>query len=192
MNNRQNRFIEEYLVDFNATQAAIRAGYSYKTARQIGSKLLTKVDISEAVEARIMSEAEVRVRLSDIARGDVKNLMSVGPMGFELKLMAKDDEDVYQINPYTKLIKKIRQKVTTIMPRTQDGEEKEIVETDLELYSALEALSLLGKHHKLFTDKTELSGPDGSPVKLEVEYVNTPYPVADVPSGTGDNSAESK
>ena len=192
MNNRQNRFVEEYLVDFNATQAAIRAGYSHKTARQIGSKLLTKVDVSEAVESRIMSEAEVRVRLSDIARGDVKNLMSVGPMGFELKLMAKNDEDVYQINPYTKLIKKIRQKVTTIMPRTQDGEEKEIVETDLELYSALEALSLLGRHHKLFTDKTELSGPDGNPMKIEVEYVNTPYPVAGLSSGTGNNSTESK
>jgi len=192
MNNRQNRFVEEYLVDFNATQAAIRAGYSHKTARQIGSKLLTKVDVSEAVESRIMSEAEVRVRLSDIARGDVKNLMSVGPMGFELKLMAKNDEDVYQINPYTKLIKKIRQKVTTIMPRTQDGEEKEIVETDLELYSALEALSLLGRHHKLFTDKTELSGPDGNPMKIEVEYVNTPYPVTGLSSGAGDNSAESK
>jgi len=40
--------------------------------------------------------------------------------------------------------------------------------------------------------RTELTGKDGSPVKLEVEYVNTPYPVANVPSGTGDNSAESK
>ena len=56
------------------------------------------------------------------------------------------------------------------MPRTPDGEEKEIVETDLELYSALDALALLGRHHKLFTDKTEITGKDGG--KVQIEYVN--------------------
>ena len=45
MNPKQRRFIDEYLIDHNATQAAIRAGYSEKTARSIGAKLLTKVDI---------------------------------------------------------------------------------------------------------------------------------------------------
>ena len=42
------------------------------------------------------------------------------------------------------------------------------------------------------TQRNELTGKDGSPVKIEVEYVNTPYPVTGVPSGAGDNSAESK
>lgn len=46
---KQTRFVAEYLVDLNATQAAIRAGYSAKTARQIGQRLLTKVDIAAAV-----------------------------------------------------------------------------------------------------------------------------------------------
>jgi phage terminase small subunit len=49
---KQLRFIDEYLVDLNATQAAIRAGYSEKTAKQIGSKLLTKVDITTRIEGR--------------------------------------------------------------------------------------------------------------------------------------------
>lgn len=42
---KQQRFVEEYLVGFNATQAAICAGYSEKTARNIGSENLTKIDI---------------------------------------------------------------------------------------------------------------------------------------------------
>ena len=47
---KQQRFVEEYLVDLNATQAAIRAGYSVKTAKEQGSQNLTKLHIREAVE----------------------------------------------------------------------------------------------------------------------------------------------
>ena len=46
---KQQRFVDEYLIDLNATQAAIRAGYSKKTARQIGSENLSKPDIQEAI-----------------------------------------------------------------------------------------------------------------------------------------------
>lgn len=46
---KQERFVEEYLVDFNATQAAIRAGYSAKTAKSIGQENLTKPVISAAI-----------------------------------------------------------------------------------------------------------------------------------------------
>ena len=48
---RQQRFVGEYLLDLNATQAAVRAGYSARTAKQQGQRLLTKADIREAVEA---------------------------------------------------------------------------------------------------------------------------------------------
>ena len=46
MNERQKHFADEYIISKNATQSAIKAGYSEKTARSIGQKLLTKVDIS--------------------------------------------------------------------------------------------------------------------------------------------------
>ena len=50
LTNKQKAFIAEYLIDFNATQAAIRAGYSEKTARSQGQRLLTNVDILELVQ----------------------------------------------------------------------------------------------------------------------------------------------
>ena len=50
LNTRQTRFVAEYLIDLNVTQAAIRAGYSAATAKQIGSKLLSHVDVKRAVE----------------------------------------------------------------------------------------------------------------------------------------------
>jgi len=50
---KQQRFIEEYVIDFNATRAAISAGYSEKTARSISSELLTKPDIRSAVKIHL-------------------------------------------------------------------------------------------------------------------------------------------
>lgn len=47
---KQQRFVEEYLIDLNATQAAIRSGYSEKTAQQMGSENLLKPVIQKAIE----------------------------------------------------------------------------------------------------------------------------------------------
>lgn len=61
---RQRRFVDEFMVDHNATQAAIRAGYSKKTARQTGTENLSKPAISEAIakrEQRVAKKLEVTV-----------------------------------------------------------------------------------------------------------------------------------
>ena len=50
LNEKQKQFVREYLIDLNATQAAIRAGYSEKTARSQGQRLLTHVDIAAAIK----------------------------------------------------------------------------------------------------------------------------------------------
>lgn len=55
---KQRRFVEEYSVDHNATQAAIRAGYSPRTARAIGAQNLQKLDIRKAVQAELAANAE--------------------------------------------------------------------------------------------------------------------------------------
>jgi phage terminase small subunit len=67
LNARQRAFIHEYLKDKNATQAAIRAGYSASTARQIGSRLLTQVDIKRAVlaaEADLIARVQVETHVT--------------------------------------------------------------------------------------------------------------------------------
>jgi len=55
---RQQRFVEEYLVDLNATQAAIRAGYSSKTAHSAGPRLLANVDVAAAIEKAKQARSE--------------------------------------------------------------------------------------------------------------------------------------
>jgi hypothetical protein len=67
---RQSRFVDEYLVDLNATQAAIRAGYSARTAEQQGARLLGNAKVSEAVQAAQLARSErVRITQDDVLRG---------------------------------------------------------------------------------------------------------------------------
>lgn len=78
MNAKQRKFCDEYLINLNATQAAIRAGYSEKTARQVGQRLLTYVDISAYINEqleRIHNERtadaqEVIEYLTSVMRGE--------------------------------------------------------------------------------------------------------------------------
>lgn len=79
---KQERFVEEYLIDLNATQAAIRAGYSAKTAEQQGSRLLGNVKVSAALSKAQSRRSEktginaewVLQRLADEAEADVADL----------------------------------------------------------------------------------------------------------------------
>jgi len=168
--NRKRVFIAEYLRDFNASRAARVAGYSAKTAYSKGPQLLKDIEISAVIKATLaekqMSADEVLSRLTDIARGDMGDLMDVSTMGFSIELM-KDG----QRKSKTKLIKKLHQRVTTTTGKNSK-DETEIIDTDIELYSALDALALIGKYHRLFVDKTELSLPQG--INLVWDYPKPP------------------
>jgi hypothetical protein len=63
MTSRQRRFVDEYLVDLNATQAAIRAGYSARTANEQGARLLTNASVASAIQAAQQARSE-RVQIT--------------------------------------------------------------------------------------------------------------------------------
>lgn len=73
MTPRQKRFCEEYLIDFNATQAAIRAGYSEKTANRIASENLTKPDIQENIRTEMQKLSEQ----SEITKAEILNELAL-------------------------------------------------------------------------------------------------------------------
>lgn len=161
---KQKKFIDEYLIDFNATRSAIAAGYSERTAHAVGWENLRKPSIKSEIDTRLdevrMSKSETLRRISDIAAGDVADFMEITTMGWNVSLLLHDENGELVLdektnkpihNPKTKLIKKLKQKVTTI--NGKDGEDKEIIETEIELYSAADALVTMAKHHKLIGDK---------------------------------------
>ncbi len=67
---KQARFVEEYLIDLNATQAAIRAGYSKKTANEQGAQLLAKLSIRQAVaEAQAIRSKRTEITQDEVIQG---------------------------------------------------------------------------------------------------------------------------
>ncbi len=179
---KQTAFIDAYLTGdtsrFDATKSAIAAGYSKKTAYSIGWENLRKPEIKAEIDRRLdevkMSKGAVLAGISDIANGDIADFMEITSMGFNISLLLHDergelvrDENGKPVrNPKTKLIKKLKQKVTTINGKGKDGEDKEIIETEIELYSALDAYRDMGKHHGVLKDTLALTDPDGGALPL--------------------------
>lgn len=101
MTKKQMLFCDEYLIDLNATQAAIRAGYSEKTARAIGAENLTKPDIKEYIRIRlaekeaalIADQDEVLKYLTTVLRGESQSsVLARNEMGGEDVIEKAPDE----------------------------------------------------------------------------------------------------
>lgn len=69
---KQGRCVDEYLIDLNATQAAIRAGYSVNSAAQIGEENLRKPDIHSAIQNQIAERSQRTKRTSDSVLSDLE------------------------------------------------------------------------------------------------------------------------
>lgn len=146
MTKKQKRFIEEYLIDLNATQAAIRAGYSPDTAKSIGSENLTKPDI----RARIAKAMAERSRRTGVNADRV--VMELAKIAF---VNAGDVIDAETATLKPDAARDDTAAIRSVKVKTfgEDGLEREIKMAD-----KLKALELLGKHLGMFKDKVELSG----------------------------------
>ena len=156
LSNKQRAFAREIVKDWNATQASIRAGYSEHSASAIGWENLRKPEILAEIDRYIMSAEQAAKIISDIADGDLADLAEITPNSFTFKLMTRNEAGELVVNPKTKLIKKIKQEVTTILSKREDGDDREIVKTELELYSAHDAAKDILKYRGKLVDKSEV------------------------------------
>ena len=134
---KQQRFIDEYLVDFNATQAAIRAGYRKQNAYQIGSENLRKPKI----------QSEIARRQGDLQK---RTEVSQDRVVKELARIAFVDASVVCVTDFDKLTDDQRAAIQGIKP-TNFGWE-------IKLCDKIKALELLGRHIGMFADKLEVKG----------------------------------
>lgn len=155
MTKKQKRFIEEYLIDLNATQAAIRAGYSPKTAKDIGCENLAKPNISDAID-KAMAE---RSRRTGINQDRI--LLELARIGLA-KITDVVDPDTGKILPNASEDDLACIQSIKIKPN-EFGTEREV-----KLYDKKSALVDLGKHLGLFKDKVELGGD--MELKITVDY----------------------
>ncbi|MFC1540936.1 terminase small subunit [Candidatus Latescibacterota bacterium] len=159
MNPRQERFIEEYLKDLNATQAAIRAGYSEKTARSQGNRLLTNVDILEKI-----SERRNKI-LEDIRADCYENVINLQ------RCARLDPREFFDENGNLKSIHDIEPEsrigiqsfeVVKRKRSNSEGETEEFVEViKIKMVDKLRSIELLGKYQGIFNNKFDVSFPNG-------------------------------
>lgn len=157
LTDKQKCFVDQYLIDLNATQAAIRAGYSKKTAEAQASRLLTKVNIQESIRTRqlkLQEKAELTQEmvvneLKKIGFSDMKKYVTWGPGGVTLKDSSElEDEDAACIS--------------------EVSESKAITGGSIKfkLHDKVKSLELLGKHLGMFADRIDLQG------ELNVNFID--------------------
>lgn len=164
---KQARFVDEYMVDLNATQAAIRSGYSAKTAADIGRQLLRKTPVAKAIAERKRSASE---RIGVTAEAVVAELAKIGFANMADYMRAGGDGD-----PYLDFSKLTRDQAAALSEVTVEDFKKgrgeaarDVRRIKFKLHDKRAALVDLGKHLGIFAaEKVEVSGPNGGPIETK-------------------------
>ncbi len=175
LSRKQAVFVSEYLQCFNAAEAARRAGYSERTARQIGQENLTKPYIQALISDRLavihMSANEVLKLLADIARADIGVFFKVSDEWMFHPLPTSeilDEKEVIDDSDPEKPVKRISYRVRRVildLDKIMDPQYSYLVKRfsdrgrrgmSIELHDAMRALELIGKYHRLFVERLEV------------------------------------
>ena len=178
LTDKQKRFCEEYLIDLNATQAAIRAGYSPKTAEQTASRLLRNVKVQEYIAKRQkelsrsteITQERVIKELALIAFSNnadyahvVEKKLQVEAGGALVDVLDKDGKPVMYrtVEPVlTEELTEEQKRALAVIKKGRDG-------LEIKSCDKVKALELLGKHLGIFTDKIEANVNDTTRSELQ-------------------------
>lgn len=147
MTKKQKRFVEEYLIDLNATQAAIRAGYSPATAKDIGCENLAKPNIRACIDQAIAVRSkrtginQDRV-VRELAR--IAFIKMTDVVDSEGKIRDEANEDDLAC-------------IESIKYKSSDTDTGSSIEREVKVASKMKALELLGKHLGMWNDKMDVN-----------------------------------
>jgi phage terminase small subunit len=172
LTDKQAQFVQEYLIDLNATQAAIRAGYSADTAEQQGSRLLRNVQVGKAV-ADAMAQRSVRTRvtadrvLTELARIGFGDIRSVVAWRANTSETGKEDEDgVPETRAFNEVeligSAEIDHDAAAAIAEISQGKDGAL---KIKMHNKVSALQEIGRHLGL-ASRTEISGIDGKAIEV--------------------------
>lgn len=146
---KQQRFVDEYLIDLNATQAAIRAGYSTSTANEQGARLLVNVSISSAISQAMAH----RSRRTGITQDRV--LRELAKIAF---VNANDVIDPDSATVRQDAAEEDLSCIQSVKVKMSESDMGSSAEREIKLADKLRALELLGKHLGLFDKRDQNTG----------------------------------
>jgi phage terminase small subunit len=161
LNARQRAFVAEYVIDLNASRAAIRAGYSSVAANVAGSTLLANRNVANAVEHALAS----RLARTQITQDTVLNEMAILALA-RIDHYELDDQGQVRLTANAPegamaAVKSIKRRVTF----SKQGDKT--IEAELVMHDKTAPLKLMGRHVGLFADRVEHTGKDGKPIAIE-------------------------
>lgn len=172
---KQERFVDEYLVDLNAAAAARRAGYSEKTARQIGERLLTNVDVQAAIQERM----KVRQQRTEITQDAVLKELA--------RIVFFDPRKLFNADGSPKAINQLDDDTAAALSGVEVLEEFEGTGKDrvfvgyTKKYKVSDkntALTNAMRHLGMLSDKVEVTGKGGGPLQ-SISSTVTPEQLAE-------------
>jgi phage terminase small subunit len=167
---KQEQFVAEYLIDLNATQAAIRAGYSAKTAEQQAYQLLQKTSVGEAIAAAQQKRADRTGITQDRVLQELARIAF-----FDLRRLYRDDgslKAVHELDDEAAAVLSGVDVVEMAGGAKIGGEDGGIQHVPMftkkaKIPDKVAALGLAMRHLGMLKDKTEHSGPDGGAIPIE-------------------------
>lgn len=147
LSEQRQRFVDEYLIDLNGTQAAIRAGYSVKTAQEQSSRLLSNVMVQEAI-SKAMAERSKRTGINqdrvvlELAKIALVKMTDIVDRQGRIKDSATDDDLAC---------------IESIKYKESESDAGSSVEREVKIASKIKALELLGKHLGMWNDKLDVN-----------------------------------
>ena len=151
---KQAVFVREYLIDLNATQAAIRAKYSKKTAGQQGERLLKNVEVAKAVQEAMDKRAAKLDIDSERILQEIARLAYIDP-----RKVFNEHGQLLPIHQLPDEIAVCIASIEVVTTRVPGGEPTDVEHTTkIKFWDKRGSLELLGRHKKLFTDKLEVEG----------------------------------
>ena len=159
---KQIRFVDEYLVDFNGTQAAIRAGYSEKTAAATAARLLRNVNIQAEISRRQkdlqrrteVTQERVVMELARVAFADATDYVQV-----ETRIINRGEVKVpieLAVHKETAELSADQRAAIASIKQGANG-------VEIKLHDKIKALELLGRHIGMFNDKLEVKATVDNP-----------------------------
>lgn len=160
---KQERFVAEYLIDLNATQAAIRAGYSANRADAMGHENLRKPEIAEAIQVAMKARSERTEVTQDRVLAEYAKLAFLDPRRFY--------NEIGGLIPVPQLPADVAAALSgmkvTAGKSSRDGESDagaDVVE--IKFADKKGALDSVARHLGMFNDKMALTGKDGGPMDM--------------------------
>lgn len=159
---KQKLFVDEYLIDLNATQAAIRAGYKEKTAYSMGWQNLKKLEVQQSIE-KAMQKREDRTEITQD-----RVLRELEKIGFsDLRGAFNENGSLKMPKDWSDEAAAAISSIEVITKNLGEGEVEYVHK--IKLWDKKGGLELIGKHLKMFTDKVEATLDQREPFIIEKE-----------------------